>query len=378
MKPAALLPLLVVLAACGSQAPGSVAHPSAPPAAQATPGATAHAAETLFAVLESSRAEFSPDTIAIAGLDGRARAKTHFKARSTPWVGPDLGALLAQVAHVAAGRAYYVDGDGVVRSLGVDGGVREETRFPVTSSQQEVSFAVSPDGRSLVGAVVTLPAEPNPPPTPGWSPSTPYAMDVLTAASGGAATVTYHRTWTARDGIGSGAQFVGWDPAGPVATWPSSLGTQGGGPHQWNGVSLVHFPGGRPGSALPVPGGCRPLDLLATGFVLCDGRDPSFQVLGPDGQPQWQGTVPGESLLYGFLSPDAQRAVFLADRSLVCARGATPVPLPGGFSHTGWIDAHTVAGVVEPSETFGYVDLTRPDRVVDLGFKGQFVGGVTA
>src|SRR5262245_38718375 len=88
MKPAALLPLLVVLAACGSQAPGSAAHPSAPPAAQATPSATGHAAETLFAVLESSRADFAPDTIAIAGLDGRARAKTHFKPRPTPWVGP--------------------------------------------------------------------------------------------------------------------------------------------------------------------------------------------------------------------------------------------------------------------------------------------------
>lgn len=37
----------------------------------------------------------------------------------------------------------------------------------------------------------------------------------------------------------------------------------------------------------------------------------------------------------------------------------------------------TVAGNVQPSQSFGYVSLANPGRVVDLGFKGTFVGGFT-
>lgn len=320
-------------------------------------------------VLEGGGPGFqAPDTIAIAGLDGYARAKTHFKHRVIPWVLPDLGALLPQVAHVAAGRAYFVDGAGFVRSLGVDGSVREETRFPVTSTQQEVSFVVSPDGRSLVGAVVTLPAKPNPEPTPGWFPSTPYSMDVMTASSGGPATVVYHRTWTYSDHLGGGAQFVAWDPAGPVATWPSSLGTQGGAPHQWNGGSLLHFPGGQPGSAVPAPDGCA-MDMLPSGIFLCGD-----QVMGPDGSALWQVAGPHQTFLLGFLSPDGQRVVAIDDGSTVYDRSGSRTKLPDGFYHDGWIDDRTIAGSTE-SQNFGYVTLANPGHIVDLGFKGAFVGG---
>jgi len=378
MKRTALLIPLALLAACGPQAPASSGRPgpTAPAATAApTPSATPRTPEPLMVVLEASGGAGKPiDTIAIAGLDGYARAKTRFKPHATPWVLPDLSPLVPQIAHVAAGRAYYVDGDGVVRSLGVDGSVREETRFPVTSSQQEVSFAVSPDGHDLVGAVVTLPARPTPEPTPGWFPTAPYAMDVLTARSGGPATVAYHRTWTYDEHLGSGAQFVGWDPAGPVATWPFSLGTQGGGPHQWNGGSLLHFPGGRPGGAVQAPADCYLMDMLPNGTSLCAGtRTGAFQVLGPDGATQWAPATQG--IIYGFLSPDAQRVVGLADAPTVYSRSGAPLHLPDTFFHAGWIDAKTIAGSVR--ENVGYVSLANPGKVVDLGFKGQFVGGFT-
>ena len=71
-----------------------------------------------------------------------------------------MAAILAPIGHVAAGRAYFIDGEGTVRSLGPSCDVREETRFPVTETQQEASFVVSPDGQLLVGAVVTLPEKP--------------------------------------------------------------------------------------------------------------------------------------------------------------------------------------------------------------------------
>ena len=371
-----LLPLLL-LTACGPQAPQTSSHPgaTAPPAASPSPGAAARAPETLLVVLESSGGVGkAQDTIAIAGLDGYARAKTRFKPLATPWVLPELGTLMPQMAHVAAGRAYYVDGDGVVRSLGVDGSVRSETRFPVTSSQQEVSFAVSPDGHDLVGSVVTLPARPTPEPTPGWFTTAPYAMDVLTATSGGPATVAYHRTWTYDEHLGGGAQFVGWDPAGPVATLPSALGTQGGGPHQWNGESLIHFPGGRPGSAVQAPTDCYLMDMLPNGTSLCaGGHTGALQVLGPDGATLW--APPTQGVFYGFLSPDAQRVVALGDTPIVYSRSGAPVHLPDTFFHAGWIDAKTIAGSVR--ENVGYVSLANPGKVVDLGFKGRFVGGFT-
>ena len=377
-----VLPLLLLAGCGGTSGPASASRPGAPavgsPRAAAPSAAPAAHPEALFVVLESSGGPTAqPDAIAIAGLDGVARAKAHFKARTMPWVAPDLYPLLPQVAHVAAGRAYYVDGDGVVHSLGPDGSVRQETRFPVTSGQQEVSFAVSPDGRDLVGAVVTLPSEPNPPPTPGYYPTAPYAMDVLTATSGSAATVAYHRTWTytPSDNIGSGAQFVAWDATGAVATWPSFLGTQGGGPHQWNGIALLHFPSGRPGAAVPAPANCFPMDMLPSGVFVCSEGGRQIQVVGPDGTVQWRYADPGNAPIYGFLSPDARQVVALGTVSAVYSASGPPVDLPRDFSHSGWIDSRTVAGQTASGD-FASVSLDSPGRAVDLGFKGQFVGGL--
>jgi len=382
MKPSVLVLPTLLLVACSSPGPVSASKPSSHPTASAAASPSATPApnhEQLLVVLESSGGPAKQaDTIAIAGLDGVARAKAHFKPRSVPWILPDLGALLPQVAHVAARRAYYVDGDGVVRSLGADGSVREETRFPVTDGQQEVSFAVSQDGRDLVGAVVTLPAEPKPPPTPGYFPSAPYAMDVFTATSGSSAVVAYHRTWTYHDNLGSGAQFVAWDVAGPVATWPSGLGTQGGGPHQWNGAMLVHFPGGRPGAAVPAPAGCTPWDLLPSGVFLCGGSNEALMVLGPDGSLRWRYTGTGGDgpELYGFLSPDAERVVALGSKSpTVYSASDPPITMPDGFFHSGWIDSRTVAGITTSGD-FAFVSLASPGHVTDLGFKGQFVEGL--
>ena len=142
-----------------------------------------------------------------------------------------MAAILAPVAHVAAGRAYFIDGDGTVRSLGRSGDVREDTGFPVADAQQEASFAVSPDGRRLTGAVVTLPARPEP--APGEL-SGLFSMDVMIAAAPGPAVVSHHETWTDTRAHGSGAHFVAWDPSGPVASYPAPLGSVGGGTQKWS------------------------------------------------------------------------------------------------------------------------------------------------
>jgi hypothetical protein len=95
------------------------------------------------------------DTVAIVGLDGYAIAKTKVALITPPNLG-GLGPELPPQAYAAAGRVYFLDGTGMVRSLATDGAVSEVTKFPVPAAQYEVSFAISPDGRRLMGTVTTF------------------------------------------------------------------------------------------------------------------------------------------------------------------------------------------------------------------------------
>src|SRR6478752_4453210 len=169
--------LLLMIVGCGQ----SQGQAGASPAAQTTtPNATAIAAPAspspissalpqpspskslLFAVLEAKGTAnaWTYNTVAIAGLNGYARAKTTFVPMPVPKMGC-IGAIIPESAHVAAGRVYFADGKGVVRSLSVTGQVTVVATFALTSSQQMLSFAVSPDGSRLLGTVFTLPAKVN-------------------------------------------------------------------------------------------------------------------------------------------------------------------------------------------------------------------------
>lgn len=365
--------VLVLAAACGG---AMGAHPS-PTSSQ--PGTPSPPQTGLFAALQASDGQSwrQPDTILIVGRDGHVYARATFKPRAIPWILPDLGALLPPVAHVAGGRAYYIDGGGVVRSLGWTGGVREETRFPVTTTQQEASFAVSPDGRTFVGSVVTFPPEPNPAPTPPYTPVEPYSMDLMTASAGGAATVTFHQEWQYATLRSSGAQFVAWDVGGPVAVYPAGLGTQGGAPHQYNGPTLVHFPGGKPGSALPAPAAWWVQDLIPDGtYVVASLSSGGLQVRATDGSTLWSRPGPAAgSYLYTFLAPDGQHVVTLApDGDQVLGRDGTTATITG-MSHGGWLDAQTVVGTTGANR-LAYVALGDLSRVVDLGLNGDFAGSL--
>ncbi|HEY4026374.1 MAG TPA: hypothetical protein VGO86_08075, partial [Candidatus Dormibacteraeota bacterium] len=73
-------------------------------------------------------------------------------------------ALTQPVARTANGRVYYLDATGRVRSLSPDGAVSDVITLPFSSqisqagrSDQELAFAVSPDGRQLIASVLTLP-----------------------------------------------------------------------------------------------------------------------------------------------------------------------------------------------------------------------------
>lgn len=75
-----------------------------------------------------------------------------------PYVGCE-GAVLPSSAHVAAGKVYFVDGLGEIRSLSPQGDIAMVASVPFTGNQQMLSFAVSPDGANLLAGVFSLPAQ---------------------------------------------------------------------------------------------------------------------------------------------------------------------------------------------------------------------------
>jgi hypothetical protein len=187
--------LLLLVIGCGpsplarppaSPSTSTTASPIASPSTTATPASTPSAA-ALFAVLEAPGQYAQNTTVAIAGLDGRARAKTHFTPRSSPYA-PDVAVILAAEAHVVTGVVYFVDGRGVVRTLDRSGRVRQVAVFPMTQKQQEISFAVSPDGKQLMAAILSLPSV-GPTPSPGGAPWPaligPWKLEVDRADVGG-------------------------------------------------------------------------------------------------------------------------------------------------------------------------------------------------
>src|SRR4030081_533277 len=108
--------LMLMVVACG---PTQAQH--------ATPPRSTSAA-LLFAVLEAKipGSPYTWNTVAIAGLDGYARAETTFTPMAVPAIGC-MRAILQPSAHVAASKVFYADAKGVVRSLAINGAVTTVT-----------------------------------------------------------------------------------------------------------------------------------------------------------------------------------------------------------------------------------------------------------
>jgi hypothetical protein len=422
MKAIILAALLVLSVGCG-QASGrpsaAVASPSASPVttpagsptsgqtasggAHSSPGSAATpktSATLLFAVLEAKGTAnaWTYNTIAIVGLDGVARAKTTFTPMPTPDLGC-IGAVLSPSAHVAAGKVYFADGNGVIRSLGIDGKVATVATFPLTSSQQMLSFAVNPDGSRLLGTVLTTPK--NAYPCTGSPAAGAYAFDMYAASNGGASTLMYHLSWTQPQNV---LALTGWDAASPVGTYPTVWASQGGGPGSTLGVYVRVDPAtGKPGSQIADPSKCQIWDTTGSGAFVClgdsvvkNGGTPQQTVDAPvsvrrvDGSELWHFTASGQNSPFGLLlAPDGQHVMFccndldLADaHERLVARDGKQVDLAKGFGASGWLDSTTMVGWVGSGSAgpapMAYVALNSPGVVVSMGFTGLFVGAVRA
>jgi hypothetical protein len=322
----------------------------------------------LFGVLEAhpfpTNTPAAYDTVAIVGLDGYARAKTQLTPITPPNLG--IGPLLPPQAYAASGRVYFLDGKGVVWSLASDGTIAKVTAFPVPSAQHEVSFAVSPDGNRLMGTVTNF--------SPVGAISV-AGIDVYAAAAGQAPVLLRHQQ------SGAGLSFIGWDSVGPIGTDPTFYGTQGGSASHWSGMPVrVDAQGNSIG---PSGGaGCNASDDAADGTTAClmgGGSSGYVSVRDRDGREIWRSASTPNGYLYAFINADRQRVVAFDGGSPTYA----PVMLGSDGSKVsiatmyqqGWLDNSTVIGSV-PYPELGLVRLSDPMRIVDLGFKGTFIGVV--
>ena len=392
---------LVLLTACSTQPSGVRTSPV--PSTTVRAPASANASRVLFAVLETKRAgaqesEYfgSHDTVAIAGIDGFAVARATFTPRHIPQI-PMAGPVLYPEAYSAAGGVYFIDGAGVVRRLDPSGSTRKVTTFPLTSSQQGASFAVSPDGTHLIAAVLSYPTvAPAPSTSAGAAPAAPFItsgswmLDLEVATDGGASTVVHHWQSGATDYPGSSSGFrnlaiVGWDATGPIGMIDGYNGAQqtlfeG---QRWAGGHIIRL--GLDGTlgATPLSADCNPVALGDAGRVVCllpgaGAHTGLLQVASLDGRVLWTAIPPtpgsqsGQS--GGFtLSPDGTRIAM--DEALVPQHGVN-VSLPNSFMTRGWLNTDTLIGMIQGSEpmTIGILRLSAATSIENWGFSGQFAG----
>lgn len=385
MKAILTAAILLIAVACGQ----SQGHQAA-----SLPSTSASPQPLLFAVLQANGTPnaWTYNTVVMAGLDGRARATATFAPMPVPTIGC-IGAIIPQSAHVANGKVFFADGNGVVRSLAIDGTVAVAATFPLISAQRQMlSFAVSPDGTSILGTIYTLPS--------GLSycngaASGTFNFDAYKSTVGGAAQLVYHDSWSSpRDVLA----LTGWDSVGPIGTYPTVWATQGGGPGSTLGVKVRVDVGTVKAGAVLSDDTCLVWDSIASGSFVCT-RDSvitgggtanqkvnqQVSVRSADGTELWHSTVTGQNSPFGpFLSADGQHLMIccndlnLSDsHELLVGRDGSQVNLAAGFGASGWLDGTTMVGWTVNGD-LAYVASNSPGIAVSMGFSGLFVGTVRA
>lgn len=336
----------------------------------------------LFAALEAKGANNPPwNTLAIAGLDGFARAKTTFTPMPLPYVGC-AGPVIPVSAQIAAGRVYFADGTGLIRYLATNGQVVQVTRLPMTSSQQMLSFAVNPSGTQVLATIFTIPPKPaTGDPCSGagamFAPGQ-FTLDVYTAQSGSAATLLYHEvlSTSATQPIPNVMAFIGWDRFGPEGTYPTAWATQGGGPHHYNGLPVrIDANTGRVLRQVSDPNACAVEDIAPSGEYICIAANTTrVSVRSTSDNEVWGYTLPASSQYYlEYVSPDENHVLAVGSSSEVINRDGSVTALASTFPAIGWLDSETLIGGGYGTN-FSYVFLGAPLTALDIGFTGMNIG----
>lgn len=319
--------------------------------------------------------EDSHDRVAIVGLDGFARAKADFTPRKNPVVG-NAAPLLQPEARVAGGRVFYLDGHGAVRELTLQG-TKQVASFSI-GTQQEVSFAASPDGAHFEASRFTYPplnpnaANPGETFLPGnWK------YELLAADAGGSS-----RTITSSEsgnGFVKQPEVIGWDASGPLATVDTAFATQQGSQGRVLWGHAVHLDAsGNPGPVLGGPD-CQVVSILSDSLLCSDDQFVGYSVRTREGTIMWSVPTlpPGQYYSYIVLAPDSRSVAYQGG---VRNSDGSTIKLPANFMPEGWLNSGTLIGITgeNSQQEMAVVRLASPGTVDDLGFKGEFVGVVQA
>ena len=318
-------------------------------------------------------------TVKIVDANGRVHAEASFVPPPAPNVGPVVP-LLQSPVRTAVGAVFYADSAGVVHRLKPDGSTSVVATFPLTNSQQELSYAVSPDGMHLIAIVLSTPPLHDPPPhtlgDPIYQEGGHWTLKLETADAGGSTTTTLQRDFGTT--YPAPTEIVGWDKNGPLATLTTQLGVQQAPASAHIFGRLIHL--ASDGTHLDQLGGadCTAVDNLPDGTVICDADWQHVSVRSASGAAVWSASLlPSDNYSGLWLSPDAGA---IAGQDLVLTRtsaASAARQTNGGGSQLialGWLDANTV---VEADRTTGQLSLYAARGLVkirDLGVSGVFEG----
>lgn len=396
----------LILASCG-QASAPLASPTgslSPSVTAASPSASPTTSPSasngvLFGVLESGPAT-GPDTVAIVGLDGIARAKATFKPMPIPVLGCGEGGYITHPAVPAGGSMFYLSSDGVVRRLSAGAPPTEAVHLPVITDQQTDWFAVSPDGSQLIATIVAFP-----PLAPSSScvvhqPGS-IKIELVSARVGSTPTVLQSQQQGGADkSPPTNIQAImHWDTRGPIASDPpwQAIGSPSG--QRWGETAVRVDAAGNAGAQLGGTGCNASYGSVASGAIACyDMLQPIVKDAGGTVLWKLKALAQTDNLAYGNveLSPDASHVAFsLYDVSfnfnstVIRGRDGTRIGLSQPFVPEGWLDNSTVIGTAGTMKVqcsgcspdfvpgnMAIVRLAQPNTLVDLGFAGSFVGVV--
>jgi hypothetical protein len=299
--------------------------------------------------------------VEIVDLSGKLVASAAFNAPSP--VSPSLGCgvVVPPAVRVADGAAYFVDSTGTIRRLDPKGVTAAVTTLKLPSQQPIISFAVSPDGNSVIAILLDVT-------TQGGT------LDLENATAGTPATIAFHRSLASPPA--GATEIVGWDGGGPTATLDSRLCVQQAPPSlEYTGSQLIHL--ASDGTHLDVVGGpdCLPWDELPDGTVLCGSQSwNAFEVRTRDGRFLW-GANQG---LYDEprLSPDGHAVAFNQDALggstavVITPTGSRPSSdaraMAPRYSFLGWAgNEHLV--VVTADGHLALLTTEGPGALTDLG-----------
>lgn len=371
--------VFLTLAACGSAtAPRVATSPSASTSAQST---------VLFAIatglpgaqLAGEYVHGGQATVSILDASGHVHATASFQPPPEPALCPCRD-LLQSPVRTAAGAVFYADSAGVVHMLKPDGLTSVVATFALTDAQQELTYAVSPDGAHLIAIVISTPPLHKPPPQtlgdPLFQEGGHWTLKLETADAGGSTTTTLQRDLGTA--FPNPTEIVGWDKNGPLATLTTQMGAQQAPPSGHLFGTLIHL--APDGTHLDALGGkdCAAVDNLFDGTVVCDADWSHFSVRSSNGAILWQAGLPSDNYYNGlWLSPDANS---IAVQSLVVTRASVASAArqtKGGGSQMialGWLDASTVVEANSSSGQLSLYEARGLTKIRDLGSSGIFEG----